>query len=180
MKTEANSRRNQPRKAELVHRNVGQEMTLKPNYFRGLAMTMLWVWGAILILSGAIPYFQGHHVDWANVFAPAIIGGPFLGLGVCVMFTPREIRWNEEGISLRVFFPKSGDYTWRQLEAYSTWGGRYSTFLLKLEGVQSYQIVPVCFRPEEWKVFQSFLRARFPEKKIWVWLGPIPVRFGKE
>ncbi len=96
------------------------------------------------------------------------------------MFTPREISWDEEKISLRVNFPKSGDYVWRQLEAYSTWGGRFGNFLLKLEGTQSYQIAPVCFPAEDWKAFQSFLRTRFPEKKTWVWFGPIPVRFGKK
>lgn len=155
-------------------------MTLKPNYLRGFLTTVLWVWGLILVFSGGIPYLQGHHVDWSGIVGAAVIGGAFLGVGVCVMFTPREISWDEEKISLRVNFPKSGEYTWRQLEAYSTWGGRFGTFLLKLEGMQSYQIVPVCYRPEDWKAFQSFLRTRFPEKKTWVWFGPIPVRFGKK
>ena len=155
-------------------------MTLKPNYLRGFAMTVLWVWGLILIFSVGIPSLQGRHVDWSGVVASAVIGGAFLGVAVCVMFTPREIKWDDDGISLRVVFPKSGNYTWRQLEAYSTWGSRFSTILLKFEGMQSYQIVPACFRAEEWKAFQSLLRTRHPEKKIWIWLGPIPVRFGRK
>lgn len=155
-------------------------MTLKPNYLRGFVTTVLCVWGVILILSGGVPFLQGRHVDWSGVFASAVIGGAFIGIAVCLIFTPREIQWDEDGISLRVMFPKSGDYTWRQFEAYSPWSRRFSTFLLKLEGMQSYQIIPVCFRADEWKAFQSFLRTRFPEKRTWFWFGPMPVRFGKK
>ena len=142
--------------------------------------TLGWFFGVIMIVSGVIPYFQGHDVDWPGTASMALFGGAFLGIGVCVMFTPRELSWDEEKISLRVNFPKSGEYTWHQLEAYSTWSGRFGTFLLKLEGMQSYQIVPACFRSEDWKTFQSFLRTRFPEKKTWFWFGPMPVRFGRK
>jgi len=143
-------------------------------------VTALWIFGLITVFSGVIPSLQGKHIRWEEILQTAAIGAAFLGVGVCVMFTPREIIWDEDGISLRVIFPRSGEYTWRQLEAYSTWGGRFSAFLLKLEGMQSYQIVPVCFRAKEWQAFQSFLRTRFPEKKTWIWFGPIPVRFGKK
>ena len=155
-------------------------MTLKPNYGRGFTISALFFFSLIVAMSGVIPSLQGKQIQWAEVFEPALIGSVFMGGAICVMFTPREITWDEEKISLRVIFPKSGEYTWSQLEAYSTWGGRFATFLLKLQGMQSYQIVPVCFRAAEWKEFQSFLRTRFPEKKTWVWFGPMPVRFGKK
>jgi len=155
-------------------------MTLKPNYIRGFLKAALFFFGFLTFISGVIPLLQGKQVDWPGILSFAVFGGAFLGVGACVMFTPREITWDEDKVSLRVIFPKSGEYTWRQLEAYSTWGGRFSTFLLKFEGMQSYQIVPVCFRVEDWKAFQSFLRTRYPEKKTWVWFGPLPVRFGKK
>jgi hypothetical protein len=155
-------------------------MTLKPNYLSGFLKTVGWFFVLIVLMSGVIPYFRDQPVDWSEIASIALFGSAFLGVGVCVMFTPREISWDEEKISLRVNFPKSGEYTWRQLEAYSTWGGRFGTFLLKFEGMQSYQIVPACFRSEDWKTFQSFLRTRFPEKKTGIWFGPIPVRFGKK
>jgi hypothetical protein len=155
-------------------------MTLKPNYLRGFLVTVFWISGLILVFQGAIPSLQGKPVAWEEVLQVAALGGLFMGVGACVMFTPREIKWDEEEISLRVIFPKSGEYTWDQLEAYSTWGGRFSTFLIKFEGMQSYQIVPVCFRAADWKAFQTFLRTRYPRKKTWVWFGPMPVRFGRE
>ena len=160
--------------------NVGQKMTLKPNYLQGFPKTVVWFIGIIVLLSGLVPYLRGEQVDWSGVASMAVIGSVFLGISICVMFTPREISWDDEKISLRVNFPKSGDYTWRQLEAYSSWGGRFGTFLLKFEGEQSYQIVPVCFRPDEWRQFQSLLRSRFPQKKTWLWFGPIPIRFGRK
>jgi hypothetical protein len=155
-------------------------MTLKPNYLQGFLKTIGWFFGLIVLMSGVIPYFRGQPVDWAGILSMALIGSIFFGVFVCVMFTPREISWDDKKISLHVNFPKSGEYTWEQLEAYSMWGGRFGTFLLKFEGIQAYQIVPVCFRAEEWKAFQSFLRTRFPEMKTWVWFGPVPIRFGKK
>ena len=160
--------------------SVGHNMTLKPNYLRGFVVTALWIFALITVFSGVIPSLRGKPVRWEEIFQIATMGAAFLGVSVCVMFTPREIKWDDGGISLRVIFPKSGEYTWRQLEAYSTWGGRFATFLLKLEGMQSYQIVPVCFRADDWRAFQSYLRSRFPEKKTSIWFGPIPVRFGKK
>jgi hypothetical protein len=153
---------------------------MKPNCSRGFTICALFFFSLIVVVSGVIPSLQGKRIQWAEVFVPALMGSVFMGVFICVIFTPQEIGWDEEKISLRVIFPKSGVYTWSQLEAYSTWGGRFAAFLLKLQGVQSYQIVPVCFRAAEWKKFQFFLRTRFPEKKTWVWLGPVPVRFGKK
>ncbi len=155
-------------------------MTLKPNYVLGFLKMLLWSFGLIIVILGVIPFIQGRQVDWSGTMSIALFGGAFFGIGVCIMFTPRELSWNEEKISLRVNFPKSGEYIWFQLEAYSSWSGRFVTFLLKFEGMQSYQIVPVCFRSEDWQAFQSFLRTRFPEKKTWLWFGPIPVRFSKK
>jgi hypothetical protein len=155
-------------------------MTLKPNYLRGFLKTLGYFFVLIMFFSGVIPFLQGHLVDWSAIASMAVFGGAFLAVCACVMFTPREISWDEEKISLRVNFPKSGEYTWRQLEAYSSWSGEFTTFLLKLEGMQAYQIVSVCFSSTDWKDFQSFLRSRYPEKKTWVWVGPIPIRFGKK
>ena len=155
-------------------------MTLKPNYVRGFLRTLGYFAVLIMFFCGVIPFLQHHQVDWSGTVSMAMFGGGFLAVGVCVMFTPREISWDEDRISLRVNFPKSGEYTWQQLEAYSIWSGRFSTFLLKLEGMQSYQIVPACFSTADWKAFQTFLRTRYPEKKTWFWFGPMPVRFGKK
>lgn len=155
-------------------------MTLKPNYPLGFLKTVGWFFGLILIMSGVIPHFRGQAVDWPAIASISAFGSAFLGVGVCVMFTPREISWDEEKIRLRVNFPRSGEYTWRELEAYSSWGFRFGTFLLKFQGMQSYQIVPVCFPAGDWRAFLSFLRTRFPEKKTRVWFGPSPVRFGKK
>ncbi len=161
-------------------RTLAERMKLKPNYLIGFLKSAGWFFSLIVLVSGVMPYFRGLSVDWSEIASMAAFGGAFLGIGICVMFTPREISWDDEKISLRVNFPKSGDYSWRQLEAYSTWGGRFGTFLLKLEGMQSYQIVPVCFPAKDWAAFQSFLRKRFPDKKTWLWFGPIPVRFGRK
>ncbi len=140
-------------------------MTLKPNYVRGFLAAWGFFFLIVLALSSASWFLARGHGDWPETLATAVHGGAFLGFGVCVMFTPREIKWDNDRIRLRVIFPKSGDYNWQQLQAYSPWGGRFSTFLLKFEGMQSYQIVPVCFRIEDWKAFQSFLRTQFPRKR---------------
>src|SRR5438270_589490 len=97
-------------------------MTLKPNYLRGFILMASWIFGVITVVSGVVPYLRSEHVAWSSVLSSALIGSALLSLGVCVIFTPREITWDEEGITSQVIFPKSGEYSWRQLEAYSTWG----------------------------------------------------------
>ena len=154
--------------------------TLKPNYIVGFLKMFACIFCLIILFSGALPHLRDQPVIWSAVFRMAIIGSAFLGVTACAMFTPRSISWDEDRIQLRVNFPKSGEYRWEQLEAYSIWPGRFGTFLLKLEGMQSYQIVPVCFSPKEWKTFHSFLLTRFPDKKTWFWLGPLPMRLGKK
>ncbi len=154
-------------------------MTLKPNYLRGFVKTVAWFSALIFLFEGAIPLLRGRSVVWSEIAGFAVIGSVFMGVGVCVMFTPREISWSEYTIALRVNFPRSGHFDWQQLQGYSAWSGRFSTFLLKLKGEQAYQIVPACFDRDEWREFQQFLRTRFPEKKTWIWLGPLPLRFGR-
>ncbi len=155
-------------------------MTLKPKYLPGFAKTFAKFFGLMCLLGGVIPILSGHSVAWSEVIGTAVVAGAFFGIGVCVMFTPREISWGEYTLSVRGFLMGSRDFEWRQLRAYSGWTGRFSLFLLKLEGEQTYQIDPACFDPDEWRAFQEFLRTRFPEKKTWIWLGLLPLRFGRK
>jgi hypothetical protein len=159
---------------------VCQKMTLKPNYLIGFLKTLGWFSGLIVLITGVVPHFRGQAVDWSEIASIALFCGAFLGGGVCIMFAPGEISWDDKKISLRGKSRTPRDYTWGQLEAYSHWSFRYGTFLLKFEGMQSYQIVPVCFPAGDWRGFQSFLRTRFPEKRTKVWFGPFPMRFGRE
>jgi len=103
--------------------------------------------------------------------------GLFFGLFVAVFFTPREITFDDERFKIRAVFPGSGEFRWRELEAWNPWGR--GTFLIKFRGEQAYQIAPFGFRPKEWKAFRSWLQAHFPEKRTLIWFGVRPVRFGK-
>jgi hypothetical protein len=160
--------------------SLSKAMTLKPNYAYAFLKTFAWLFIIITFFSGIVPHLQGKAVRFDDFLPPAVLGGAFIGIFVAVMLTPREITWNEERIKIMALFPGSGDYEWRQLEAYSPFGKGFATFLIKFEGQQAFQIVPLGFRSDEWKAFQSLLRQRFPTKKTWIWFGPMPVRFGRK
>jgi len=154
-------------------------MTLKPNPMRAFLKTFLWVFILIVVFQGVVPWLQNKEVVLEDILAMALIGSSFLGASVAILFTPREITWDEETVTISALLPGSGRYTWQQLEAYSSFGRGFGTFLIKFKGQQAFQIVPAGFQADEWKSLQSVLRLRFPEKKTWLWLGPIPVNFGR-
>jgi hypothetical protein len=153
-------------------------MTLKPNYLRAFLKTFAWVAGLIAVYEYAVPLLQGKAVKLDDVIAMMVIGGAFLGVGAAVMFTPQEITWDADRISIRALFPGPGEFEWKQLEAWSPYGN--GTFLIKFEGKQAFQISPSGFRSDDWKGFRSFLELRFREKKTWLWIGVRPIRFGKK
>ncbi len=153
-------------------------MTLKPNYLRAFVKTFLSFFVLIAVFSGVVPYFQGKEVRVGDILSLAALGAVFFGIVVAVFFTPREITWDDETIKIRALFPGSGDFEWRQLQAWSPYGR--GTFLIKFQDNQAFQIAPAGFRSEDWKVFRSFLQRRFPEKKTLIWIGVIPVRLRKK
>lgn len=155
-------------------------MTLKPDYLRAFFKTFLFFVIIVVIFSGVLPYAFGKNVKLVELFIRAIFAGFFLGFGSIVMFTPNEITYTENSFIIKARFFGSGEFSWKQLEGYSAFGKYYGTFLIKFEGRQAFQMVPFGFLPNEWKEFQAMLRDRFPEKKTWLWLGPIPIRFGKK
>lgn len=178
--TRTHLNRGYPSLADWHIHSSSKVVTLKPNYLYAFLKAYVWFFILIILFSGVVPYFQGKAVKLDDVLPPAVLGSAFLGIFVAVMFTPREITWNEERIKIRALFPGSGDYAWEQLEAYSPFGRSAATFLIKFEGKQAFQIAPFGFRTDEWKAFQSLLRQRFPKKKTWIWIGPMPVRFWKD
>jgi hypothetical protein len=153
-------------------------MTLKPNYLLAFIKTFLLFSIFIACACIVVPYFQGKETRVGNSLALAAFGGAIFGTFVAFVFTPREITWNDETIKIRAIFPGSGEFEWRQLEAWSPYGR--GTFLIKFEDTQAFQIAPAGFRSKDWKVFRALLQQRFPEKKTLFWLGVTPVRFGKK
>jgi hypothetical protein len=133
--------------------------------------TFLWFFAVIAIFTGIVPYFQSQKVEFGNILGLGALGGTFFGIFVTLAFTPREITWNDETIKIRALFPGSGDFEWRQLEA---WGSGRGTFLVKFEGKQTFQIASAGFRSNDWKTFQTLLQQRFPEKKTSFWIGVRP------
>jgi hypothetical protein len=152
-------------------------MTLKPNYPLAFIKTFLLFFALIAVVSGVVPYFQGKEVRVGDILGMAAFGAAFFGIFVAVAFTPREITWDDDKIKIRALFPGSGDFEWRQLEAWSPYGR--GTFLIKFEDKQAFQIAPAGFRRADWKAFRAFLQRRFPEKKTLIWFGVRPIRFGK-
>jgi hypothetical protein len=157
---------------------VKHRMTIKPNYFMAFAKTFASAFAAIAVISGVIPYFQGRgfHID--DVLGMGTLAGFFFGIFVAAFFTPREITWDDESIKIRALFPRSGDFTWGQLEAWSPYGR--GTFLIKFEGRQAFQIAPAGFQSKDWRAFRSFLQKRFPGKKTLFWVGVRPIRFERK
>ena len=152
-------------------------MMLKPNYLRAFLKAFFGFFVLWAILTGLLPYIQGKNIRIDDLILTAAMVSSFLAVGVLIMFTPKEILWNEEKITIRMLFPGSGEYSWSQLEAYSSIGKGLVTFLIKFEGQQAFQIVPVGFTSKDWKCFLSYLNDRFPEKKTSLWFGPKPIRF---
>jgi hypothetical protein len=152
-------------------------MTLTPNYLRAFLKTFLWSFLLIAVFSGAVPHFRGEKVRFNDILSNAVVPCTIFGIFVAVMFTPREITWNEKSVLIRALFPGSGDFEWRRLEAWSpTMRG---VFLIKFEEKQSFQISPAGYRSDEWKSFLSMMQQRFPEKKARFWIGASPIRFGR-
>ncbi|HXT41979.1 MAG TPA: hypothetical protein VN887_18365 [Candidatus Angelobacter sp.] len=153
-------------------------MTLTPNYLLAFVKTFLWFFAFIAVSSGVVAYLQGNEVRVGNILALATLGGTLFGIFVTAIFTPREITWDDETIKIRAIFPRSGDFEWRQLEAWSPYGR--GTLLIKFNDGQAFQIAPAGFGSKDWKVFRSMLQQRFPEKKTLIWIGVRPVRFRKK
>jgi hypothetical protein len=153
-------------------------MTLRPNYLLAFVKTFAWVFVAIVVISGVIPFFQGKGFHTSDVLGMGTFAGTIFGIFVAIFFTPREITWNDETIRIRALFPGSGEFEWRQLEAWSPYG--YGTFLIKFENKQAFQIAPDGFRSKDWKVFRLFLQQHFPEKKTLIWVGVRPIHFRKK
>ena len=146
-------------------------MTLKPNYLLAFGKTFIWFFVVITVFAGGVPYLQGQKVELGNILGLGALCGAFFGVFVTVAFTPREIIWNDETIKISALFPGSGNFEWRQLEA---WGPGRGTFLVKFEGKQAFQIASAGFRSNDWKAFQSLLQQRFPEKRTSFWIGVRP------
>lgn len=153
-------------------------MTLKPNYAVAFAKIFLKIFLLIAILTSIVSYLQGKPVRFEENLSVAALGGLFSGIAVAVLFTPREITWDDESFKIRALFPGSGSFEWRRLEAWSPYGR--GTFVIKFMDMQAFQIAPGGFRAQDWKAFRSMLEARFPEKKTSFWIGVSPIRFKKK
>lgn len=88
-------------------------MTLKPSYLRAFIKTFLCFCVFIAVVSGIIPYFQGKPVQAGDILGEAGFGAVFFGIFVALAFTPREITWNDDTITIRTLFPGSVDFEWR-------------------------------------------------------------------
>ncbi len=155
-------------------------MILKTNCLRAFFKTFFYFALLITIFKGFISYAEGKEISLAEILLIAFLGSTFLGLAATVMFTPHEIIWTKDSFSIKANFFGSGEFSWKDLEAYSSFGKNYGTFLIKFKGQQAFQMVPFGFLSAEWKEFHAMLRNRFPEKKTGFWIGPIPIHFGKK
>jgi hypothetical protein len=153
-------------------------MNLKPNYLRAFLKIFTWVFVLIAVISGLIPWLKGERGGMEDILGLAALGGVFMGVAVTIMFTPRELIWDEKIFHIKTLFPGSGDFEWVKLEAWSPYGR--GVFLVKFEDKQTFQISPAGFQSKDWKAFQTFLQTRFPDKKTLVWIGPFPVRSKKK
>jgi hypothetical protein len=149
-------------------------MNLKPNYLRAFLKIYTWVFVLIAVISGLIPWLKGQRGGMGDILGLAAVGGVFMGLVVTIMFTPRELILDEKIFHIKTLFPRSGDFEWTRLEAWSPYGR--GVFLVKFEGKQAFQISPAGFRSKDWKAFQTFFQTRFPDKKTMVWIGSMPFR----
>ena len=154
-------------------------MTLKPNYTQAFIKTFLRYFLLIAVMTGAVPYFQGKGVRIGDIVPVAALGATMFGIFVTALLTPREIKWDDETFRIRTPFPRSGDFNWRQLEAWTPYG-QNTSLRIKFAGNQTFAIAPTGFRLEDWRAFQSILQQRFPDKKTLIWLGMRPFRFGKK
>jgi hypothetical protein len=149
-------------------------MMIKPKRGRAFLKTFVFYFVLISIITFVAP-FQSESAGKVD-FSFAVLGGVLFGLLVAFLFSPREIAWDDDGFRIRGIFSGSVEYDWSQLEAYSHLGR--GPFSVKFEGKQAFRIYSAGFSSAEWKTFQQFLKERFPEKKAWVWAGPLPLRFG--
>jgi len=149
---------------------------IKPSYIRAFCKTfvMFFLLGSIFFPS--VAYFQGGPYSIEQAIGISIISGLFLGFLGTLVFTPRKIKWNEDKISIHCLFPGTGEHMWDDLQAYSSFGKKAGTFLLKFQGKQAYQINPLGFKKSEWNELMRLLTDGFPEKKRTIWLGPIPIK----
>ena len=140
-------------------------MTLKPNYLRAVALTYLWICActaSAMLINYAI-YRPVGFSDWPSLL---LIGGICMAVVVCVMFVPRELRYDSQGFACRMLVQGAVELPWEKLESY---GAGHNVFVLKFEGRQGLQISGLGFRRSEWKAFQNFLKTTFPERKRRFW-----------
>jgi len=149
---------------------------IKPSFLKAFGKTFGFFFVAGSLFFPLIAYLQGEPMGFYQAFWMGLICGGFLGAFGTVMFTPKKIEWNEEKITIYCLFPGTGEHPWDELQAYSSFGKKVGTFLIKFTGKQAYQINPLGFKKTEWIEFMSLLANGFPEKKRSIWLGPIPLK----
>lgn len=153
-------------------------MNLKPNYLRAFFKIFAVVFLLIAVISGLLPWLAGERKEVGDIVGVAALGGVLMGLAVTVIFTPRELAWDEKIFHIKTLFPGSGNFEWEKLEAWSPYGR--GVFLVKFEDTQAFQVSPAGFRSKDWKAFRMFLQTHFLDKKTSFWIGPIPVRSKKK
>jgi hypothetical protein len=70
----------------------------------------------VALSSVANSYFHGKPIDVAAALSLTVLGGGLAGIFVSLIFTPREMAWNDETFSITFLFRGQAIFDWEQLE----------------------------------------------------------------
>ncbi len=76
-------------------------MTLRANYLRAFIKTFLSFFAFIFIALFAAPYLAGKPVQWGEILSGAMMAGTLFGGVAMIAFTPREIIYSDDKISIK-------------------------------------------------------------------------------
>lgn len=142
-------------------------------FLKSYAMILLFV-----AISGVLfPWLRNGSLDYLHTVTLLAIPPVIMAAIVAVAFTPREISWNDQTITIAAFYPGSGEFDWTRLKA---WGPFSALLLVRFEGFQTFQIASSGFKKEDWKAFRSVFRERFENKKTLLWIADRPLLIRKK
>lgn len=136
-------------------------MTIRARKTRAFMKMFLIIFVGQLLLMISFFYVRTREIDLGELLLLATIAGSFAGLFCSVVWTPKEISWDDEHIIIWTRFPGYGNYKWHQLE-YRIPGMKlnFNSITIKFEGQLPYMISSFGYARADWAQFQKIIEKR--------------------
>jgi hypothetical protein len=84
------------------------------------------------------------------------------------MFVPSRLEFSDTEFTIKFPLRPLHVLEWSDLKYFGPvryWGPVEGVFMIEFVSVDSFQILPQAFRRSEWRMFENFLSAKFPDRR---------------